>query len=86
MATEQITQTEFTDIAQASKLRMGRAWQSVGMINQALSVYEQLLADHPDTTEARGAAESMLSLAQAFEREGHYHRAMDLYDKLERLS
>ncbi len=70
----------------ASILRIAKAWEAAGKVNQALDGYARLLSRYPGSSEAAEAAGSIRALAEGCERRGEYHLALALYDKLERLS
>ena len=86
MTNQQIEQTPASTAARAAILRMGQAWQSMGLINQAIYAYSRILTRYPGSLEAREATEGLTGLAQSYEHEGQFRLAMGLYDKLELLS
>ena len=77
---------ELAAVARASMLRMAKAWQTVGQINQAVDAYASLVARSPNSAEAQEAADRLVALAQAYEQQGRFHLALGLYQKVERLA
>lgn len=74
-----------SEIARTSMLRLARSWESRGQINQAIDTFSRILSAYPDSAEAHSAAEEILTLAQRYEQQGHYHLALSLYQRLEQL-
>lgn len=72
--------------ARTSMLRIARAWQTSGQLHHAIDAYLRLCHRYPDSPEAHDAAAQILALAQSYEQQGQYRMAMDLYNRLERLS
>lgn len=66
-----------------SILRMARAWQAAGHVNEAIHTYTELLTRYPGTFVAQEAAEELHLLAQSYEKQGKYHLARSLYEKLQ---
>jgi len=66
----------------ASMLRMGRNWQRLGKLNQAIDTYLRIIQENPGTQESEDAKAALLAIAGDFEQEGRYHLAMSIYDRL----
>ena len=64
-------------------LRMARSWEAAGQQNQAISLYHQLLLEHPHSTEALVAAQELLQMARDYEQQGKFHMALSLYDMVD---
>ena len=54
------------------------------MIHHAIEAYKEIVASAPDSKEADEARESLLRIAQRFEKEGKRESAYHLYKKLAR--
>ena len=76
---------EATDAVISFRLRQGRAWDQDGQVYRAMSAYFDILAYHPDSTEAAEAKERLLAIARDFEQDGQTYRALGLYDRLSRV-
>ncbi len=70
-------------VVRASLLRIAARWENIGQVNQAIDAYTRLLRRYPATEEAQLAATRLLALAQVYERQGRYHLALSLYQKLD---
>ena len=85
MVNEQVGEEKVARAARVSMLRMAKAWQTSGAVNQAIDAYSRVLARYPSSREASAAVEAMLGLATIYEREGHYRLALSLHEKLEQM-
>jgi len=66
----------------ASMLRMGKSWQELGKINQAVDAYLRLVREHSGSSESEEAKLFVLQLVEGYQTEGRYHLAIDLLDRL----
>ncbi|MHB0874790.1 MAG: tetratricopeptide repeat protein [Anaerolineae bacterium] len=73
---------DVNEAARISMLRMGKAWHSLGKVNQAVDTYLRVLEEYPDAEEAEEARRAVLSIAAGFESEGQYHLSMHTLDRL----
>ncbi len=67
-------------------LRAGLAWEEQGLNNSAMDAYFRLLKEYRGSPESRAASERLLSIGSLFEEQGHYHEALSLFDKVERMA
>lgn len=63
-------------------LALARHYLQSGSRRQAMDIFWSLLHRHPQTTQARGAAEELLQLARRYEHEGMTQIARDIFDRL----
>lgn len=84
MARKKVAALDNSGIARASMLRIAKSWHTLGSINQAVDVYNRLMERHPASEEAREAGKMLMDLAQTYEKQGRYHMAIAIYEKLER--
>ena len=77
-----VKRTDAGAVARSSMLRMGRTWQEMGKIHQAIDTYLRLVQEHPTSKEAEDARQALLEIATAYEADGCYHLAIDIFDRL----
>lgn len=76
------TQIDVAAITRASMLRMGKTWQDLGKLNQAMDTYFRIILEHPNSEEAQNAQIALLEITRGFEGEGCFHLAIDILDRL----
>ncbi len=84
--------TEKTDPIEESKAKSRRAMLDMAkdyekdktMIHHSIEAYKEIVVSAPDSKEADEARESLLRIAQRFEKEGKKESAYHLYKKLAR--
>jgi tetratricopeptide (TPR) repeat protein len=69
----------------ASLLRAAQTWEAEGKVHTAIDGYSRLLKRHPGSIEGREAFDRLLAIGQGFEENGHFHEALSLFDKIEKL-
>jgi hypothetical protein len=67
----------------ASLLRVGKALDAQGMVQQALTPYLKLIERYPGSQEASAATERVLAIAEDLRKRGQHHMAMTVIDRLE---
>jgi hypothetical protein len=63
-------------------LAMAQSYRSEGNPRQAMDIYWKVFDDYSDTTQGQEAQESLLSLAEEYEREGYRHQSRAVYVRL----
>lgn len=63
-------------------LAMAHRYRGEGNLRQAMEMYWILSEDHSETEQAQKAQESLLELAEAYERDGARHTARAVYERL----
>lgn len=63
-------------------LIMAHRYRSEGNLRQAMEMYWRLSEDHSETAQAMEAQESLLELAEAYERDDARHTARAVYERL----
>lgn len=76
------TSIDVAATTRASMLRMGKTWQQLGKINQAVDTYLRIIQEHSATVEAETAKTHLLEITHGFETAGRYHLAIDILDRL----
>lgn len=66
-------------------LAMAHRYRSEGSLWQAMEMYWRLSEDHSETAQALEAQESLLELAEAYERDDARHAARAVYERLSDL-
>ncbi len=77
--------TDLHHAVRVALLRAAQAWEAQGMLNSAIDAYSRLLRRHPGSVESQAAFERLLALGRLFEEQGHFHEALALFDKVEKL-
>jgi tetratricopeptide (TPR) repeat protein len=75
-----------TAARRSSLLRAGLAWEEQGLNNSAMDAYFRLLKEYRGSPESRAASERLFVIGNLFEEQGHYHEALSLFDKVERMA
>ena len=68
---------------QAALLRLASNWRATGSVHQAMAAYTEILVRYPGTGAAQAAAEDLVSLADALEKEGLFYTALSVLRKVE---
>lgn len=68
---------------QAALLRLATNWRATGSVHQAMAAYTEILVRYPGTGAAQAAAEDLVSLADALEKEGMFYSALAVLRKVE---
>jgi DNA-binding SARP family transcriptional activator len=63
-------------------LSMARRYRGEGNPRQAMEIYWRLFEDHPATLQSIEAQQSLLDLAEAYERDDARHTARAVYERL----
>jgi hypothetical protein len=71
--------------ARVALLRLARRWHEAGSTYQAIHAYTQVLIRYPGGGAANAAAEELLELADDLEREGRFHSALNILNRLDQL-
>lgn len=67
--------------ARQAMMKMAREWEKT-KVQHAIESYEAVIASCPASEEAQEAQESLLRIAQGYEKEGKKESAFHLYKKL----
>jgi len=70
---------------QVGLLRLARSWSEAGSIYQAIHAYTEVLVRYPETSAADTAVEELLLMAEKLSRQGRYHAALGIFNKLEQF-
>ena len=67
--------------ARQAMLKMAKEWEKT-KVQHAIEGYEAVIESYPESEEAQEAKESLLRIAQSYEKEGKKESAFHLYKKL----
>ncbi len=63
-------------------LAMAHRYRREGNLRQAMEMYWKLLEDHPGTAQSLEAQESLLELAETYDRDNARHTARAVYERI----
>jgi tetratricopeptide (TPR) repeat protein len=78
--------TDLHHAARVALLRAAQAWEEQGMLHSAIDAYSRLLKRHPGSVESQAAFERLMAMGSLFAEQGHFHEALSLFDKVEKLT
>ncbi len=67
----------------ASLFQVGLDLHDQGKVHQSLTAFLKLVQQYPDSKEAPAAIDKVLNIADTLRKEGQYHVAMRVLDRLE---